>query len=306
MLKITVLLGPDAGSVLELPDRQHHMVGRLSGSVPLQDVSVSRRHARLMCEHGTWLVEDLDSANGTFVNDRPIEDPTELGQGDRIRIGRSVLQCEPAAEPATGTNAMGETSDHRLLEQILEEVRRKPDAGMDRLQSAIDRLPDKMDTESDLKPLIESLQAQLNNGIKDRLDTLLQRLSERLESVPPGPAITPETNELAEKLDRALAALEQPETDNTTGQLDELRGLLEQRGGDERALGLLGEIRQWQAREIDKLERVRRLLAGDHESAAGEFNPPGDPGPVSEEPAPVSPRQHHRRAMYDRLRRRSP
>ena len=48
--------------------------------------SVSRRHARLTFEKGVWIIEDLKSSNGTFVNDLRIE-KQELNEGDVLRCG---------------------------------------------------------------------------------------------------------------------------------------------------------------------------------------------------------------------------
>jgi serine/threonine protein kinase len=54
---------------------------------------VSRRHARLLARAGTWLLEDLGSTNGTFVNEAALTagQPVQLRDGDRIRFGQLVL-----------------------------------------------------------------------------------------------------------------------------------------------------------------------------------------------------------------------
>lgn len=55
---------------------------------------VSRFHCRFTgSEEGDLLLEDLDSTNGTFVNDKRAERVT-LTQGDRVRVGRVVLAIE--------------------------------------------------------------------------------------------------------------------------------------------------------------------------------------------------------------------
>lgn len=67
--------------------------GRLGG-----DPELSRRHARL--SHGAdrkLTIEDLGSANGTFVNGNRIEAPLTLAVGDVIRIGRTVLEVTPGS-----------------------------------------------------------------------------------------------------------------------------------------------------------------------------------------------------------------
>ena len=55
----------------------------------LDDLMVSRQHARLHREHdGTWVLEDLHSANGTFVNGNRVQ-CTTVGTGERVTIGSS-------------------------------------------------------------------------------------------------------------------------------------------------------------------------------------------------------------------------
>ena len=56
---------------------------------------VSRLHCRLEAESETLLVVDLDSTNGTFVNDKRV-DKARLSSGDRLRIGRVELTVEKA------------------------------------------------------------------------------------------------------------------------------------------------------------------------------------------------------------------
>jgi signal transduction histidine kinase len=66
-------------------------IGRESGNVvQLDDKEASRRHAEIRRVGERFVVGDLKSSNGTFVNDRRIE-RAELAGGDRIRIGRTVM-----------------------------------------------------------------------------------------------------------------------------------------------------------------------------------------------------------------------
>ncbi len=75
-----------------------------------QDPELSRLHARLTRDaEGRLTIEDLGSANGTFVNDEPIDAPRTLVPGDMVRMGRTVLQVTdssgavpepPSASPA--------------------------------------------------------------------------------------------------------------------------------------------------------------------------------------------------------------
>ena len=78
MLILTVLQGPDKGARFELPDDEPQMIGRSSESLPLTDYTISRRHCELTPDEGVWYIRDLDSANGTFLNDSP-----RLSKGER-------------------------------------------------------------------------------------------------------------------------------------------------------------------------------------------------------------------------------
>jgi len=61
-------------------------------SVCLKDEFASNLHAKIYQMEGRYYVEDLGSTNGTYVNGRRINYPTELRPGDRIKIGRTLLE----------------------------------------------------------------------------------------------------------------------------------------------------------------------------------------------------------------------
>jgi pSer/pThr/pTyr-binding forkhead associated (FHA) protein len=60
-------------------------------TVYLADERVSRRHARIDLQQGTFVISDLDSANGTYVNGQRIQ-RHRLNSGDEIRIGDTRLR----------------------------------------------------------------------------------------------------------------------------------------------------------------------------------------------------------------------
>lgn len=92
MLVLTVLQGPDKGRRFELPDNEPQMIGRSSESLPLNDPTISRRHAELTPDDGRWLIRDLKSANGTFVNGVRVMDRRLLRAGDQIRTGSTLIE----------------------------------------------------------------------------------------------------------------------------------------------------------------------------------------------------------------------
>ena len=86
-----VIEGPDEGATYALPDHEPQLIGRSTEALPITDHEVSRRHAELTPDGGTWLLRDLDSKNGTLVNGNRIESRTRLERGDRIACGSTVL-----------------------------------------------------------------------------------------------------------------------------------------------------------------------------------------------------------------------
>lgn len=95
-----VVQGRDA--VIQLPNQSVIIIGRTYGSshadVDLEPYQaskygVSRRHARLKQLGDNWQIEDLNSLNGTFVNDKKLKpgQPTILADGDRIRLSQMTL-----------------------------------------------------------------------------------------------------------------------------------------------------------------------------------------------------------------------
>ena len=114
---------------LDAKDPQVHVLSRdvtilgRSGEVDIAihgDRGVSKLHARIETEASGYVITDLGSRNGTYVNDHPIGDePAPLLPGDRIRLGRSIFIFEggdpegalPAGGSAEGTDAEESTDD---------------------------------------------------------------------------------------------------------------------------------------------------------------------------------------------------
>jgi len=87
---LVVKRGANAGSTF-LIDKDLTTAGRHPESdIFLDDVTVSRRHAEVRRAEGRFLVRDLGSLNGTYVN-RERVDETELANGDEVQIGKFKL-----------------------------------------------------------------------------------------------------------------------------------------------------------------------------------------------------------------------
>ncbi|HPF40883.1 MAG TPA: ATP-binding protein [Phycisphaerae bacterium] len=92
MPTLMVLQGPDKGQRFRVRnDHDVILVGRASEATPLTDYTVSRRHAELKRSGRSWMLDDLRSANGTYLNEKRLERPTRLKDGDKIRMGATIL-----------------------------------------------------------------------------------------------------------------------------------------------------------------------------------------------------------------------
>jgi two-component system, NtrC family, sensor kinase len=90
VLTLLVLQGPDKGRRFELPDAPA-LIGRDSRQLPLADTTVSRRHAEIIPEGENWILKDLGSSNGTYVNGLRVDNTYNLKLGDQLRVGRTLL-----------------------------------------------------------------------------------------------------------------------------------------------------------------------------------------------------------------------
>lgn len=90
---LVVLSGRDQGKQFPLTASQHILGRELSADIPIADPKISRRHCLLSINGRHVHLEDLNSTNGTYVNDRRISrHPLQLL--DRIRIGDTYLKID--------------------------------------------------------------------------------------------------------------------------------------------------------------------------------------------------------------------
>src|SRR5687768_13121757 len=103
-----VLQGPDKGRRYELPDAPA-LVGRDSRQLPLTDNTVSRRHCELLPQQaGDWILKDLGSSNGTYINGARVDNKQALKLGDQIRVGRTLMVF--GAQPGVSRTGSGNVS----------------------------------------------------------------------------------------------------------------------------------------------------------------------------------------------------
>jgi len=97
MAKVKFINGPYEGEELTIPE-DGITVGRSKGcSVVIDDNKISREHAAVRMENGNWWVYDLQSSNGTRVNDNDVS-AYELSEGDVIEVGGLKFVFEQEGE----------------------------------------------------------------------------------------------------------------------------------------------------------------------------------------------------------------
>jgi hypothetical protein len=65
-------------------------------TIVLSDPQVSRHHASITWQPSGYVVQDLNSANGTFINEQPVSQPSVLRDGDILRLGNTVFDLQLA------------------------------------------------------------------------------------------------------------------------------------------------------------------------------------------------------------------
>jgi hypothetical protein len=87
---LVVRTGPDAGSSYRLDDATTTIGRHPDSNVFLDDITVSRRHVTIERDPGGYMLRDVGSLNGTYVNRKRV-DEARLRHGDEVQIGRYRL-----------------------------------------------------------------------------------------------------------------------------------------------------------------------------------------------------------------------
>jgi HD-GYP domain-containing protein (c-di-GMP phosphodiesterase class II) len=112
--------GREAGRTVAVSVGQTISLGRLKGcDVVIDDESASRRHCTITARDQACVVADLQSANGTYVNELRIAS-AELHQGDRIRIGSTVIELVHGHPRPSGVRTPDGRSDSATSFTIVE------------------------------------------------------------------------------------------------------------------------------------------------------------------------------------------
>src|SRR5690606_19032807 len=89
---LLVMTGPSTGQTVYLESKSSWKLGRsLDSDLVFQDESVSRNHCRIRhFGQGRWVLEDMKSANGTWVNGERIHE-VDLRANDKIQLGSAII-----------------------------------------------------------------------------------------------------------------------------------------------------------------------------------------------------------------------
>ena len=87
-------------------------IGRASDcAIPIKDRYLSRKHAEIVSDRGSWILKDCGSANGTYLNGTRVERDHTLQTGDRIRLGDTEIVFETAEHNTDRILAIADTAE---------------------------------------------------------------------------------------------------------------------------------------------------------------------------------------------------
>ncbi|MFN7131192.1 MAG: FHA domain-containing protein, partial [Myxococcales bacterium] len=141
-----------AAIVQQQPVRKRYSLGERTDvgrspecDVVIADASISRRHATIAFRDGAYVIFDLQSKFGTYVNDKPVKEAT-LQHGDRVRLGHIVLDFENLAAPETPSRGAAAPAVHGAHGKALAGLGKELAAGrvtpqrLQQIQSTIEEL----------------------------------------------------------------------------------------------------------------------------------------------------------------------
>jgi len=159
--------------------------------IELPERQISRQHAEIYAEQGIYYIRDLNSKNGTYVNDRPVQEPVKLQDNDTIQIAL----CERFRFVGTdATLPLEEVVPTRHLR--LDRMARRVWIGSQEIRPPLspaqyrllELLHDPIGQVRSRDEIIDSVWAEAErDGVSEQaIDALVRRLRERLSEIDPG------------------------------------------------------------------------------------------------------------------------
>jgi len=90
--KLVVLEGEGAGREIQLTGREIHIGRAISSDLVVNDEYASTQHAKLVLINDEWLVQDLNSTNGTFLGGVRVGIPAVVKLNTPVRVGKTIFE----------------------------------------------------------------------------------------------------------------------------------------------------------------------------------------------------------------------
>lgn len=91
--KIAIITGRNAGTSLSIEGKKEVLIGRAASSdLVINDEFASSMHAKLVLVGEDWVLQDLNSTNGTFLDGKRVTTPATMKAGMTIRIGTTNFE----------------------------------------------------------------------------------------------------------------------------------------------------------------------------------------------------------------------
>ena len=215
MLKLQV--SPSQGAPFEVAvDRDQMVIGRsMSSDVAINDRFLSRHHARLRREGEDWLIEDLGSRNGTFVNGARVDVATAVHPGDIITMSASVIRVsgEGAVRPPAGAfdHPAEAASLLRPASELLSMSTALPSAVEDPTGAAVRRQAERLRILNEVhQALAESI------SLDELLDLILDRVFDHLRPEKGAIYLAAPNGEIFRAAERPVGMTDDPSTLSTS------------------------------------------------------------------------------------------
>jgi pSer/pThr/pTyr-binding forkhead associated (FHA) protein len=113
--QLVLRVGPSPGKVFPIMKNEITIGRDINNDIVINDSEISRRHCRLVMSGDSYVIEDLGSTNGTWMNDQRLTGSHQLVSGEKFRLGDNVVlefALEGYDEDATVASAgMGQPTD---------------------------------------------------------------------------------------------------------------------------------------------------------------------------------------------------
>jgi len=174
MAQLVGVEGPLAGKTFKL--QQATILGRsFDADIHVDDLTVSRHHAKIENTPQGYMVEDMGSGNGTFVNDQEVESATPLKDGDSIRISHNVFRFAAVEAAKRGTDMVEVSSSQEIsIVETLDIKSTLMDVGADRAAKdpiAVKKAHERLRTVVSISNAVQS-ELDLDGLLKTILDEL--------------------------------------------------------------------------------------------------------------------------------------